>query len=202
MTCHPKPTKHVLAIDPTTHGVGYVALNGPHMLLDWAIAGVKPVTNKHCLRRLADLFDRYQPDVLVLENLKGEGSRRGARVRRLLIAVSKLAEKRGITVCSFSPKQVRETFADTGASNKDDVAALVAQRYPELIPRLPPRRRIWDPEDYRMGIFDAAAFALTYFRFTSCRTASRPSVVEAELPTPAEKAVENFLARGRTAAVR
>lgn len=180
-----------------------MAFNGPHMLLDWAIAGVKPVTNKNCLRRLADLFDRYQPDVLVLENIDGEGSRRGARVRRLLIAVSKLAEKQGITVRSFSPKQVRETFAETGASNKDDVAALVAQRYPELIPRLPPRRRIWDPEDYRMGIFDAAAFALTYFRVTSRRTPSRPSVVETELETPAEKAVKNFLRRGRTpAAVR
>ncbi len=41
----------------------------------------------------------------------------------------------------------------------------IAGRLPALAPRLPPFRKPWMCEDYRMSIFDAASFALTFFYF-------------------------------------
>ena len=37
------------------------------------------------------------------------------------------------------------------------------QQFPALASRLPPRRKCWQSEDYRMGIFDAAAVGVAYF---------------------------------------
>lgn len=39
----------------------------------------------------------------------------------------------------------------------------VAEQFPELLSILPPRRRPWQSEDYRMTIFDAAAVGIAYF---------------------------------------
>jgi hypothetical protein len=47
--------------------------------------------------------------------------------------------------------------------NKYEIACAVAERLPELAPRLAPKRRIWQSEDYRMSIFDAAALGVAYF---------------------------------------
>jgi len=45
-------------------------------------------------------------------------------------------------------------------ATKHGRARLVADRFPELEPFLPPVRKIWMHEDDRMSIFDAASFAL------------------------------------------
>ena len=50
-------------------------------------------------------------------------------------------------------------FAD-GKGTKHTLAQIIARRFPEeLGHRLPPKRRPWESEDYRMGIFDAVALA-------------------------------------------
>jgi hypothetical protein len=48
-------------------------------------------------------------------------------------------------------------------SNKYEVASALAKQFPALASRLPPKRKIWQSEDYRMGIFDAAALGVAYF---------------------------------------
>jgi len=48
-------------------------------------------------------------------------------------------------------------------SNKYEVASALARQFPDLASRLPPKRKIWQSEDYRMGIFDAAALGAAYF---------------------------------------
>ena len=50
-----------------------------------------------------------------------------------------------------------------GRRNKDQRAAAIAEQFPELLSILPPRRKIWRSEDYRMKIFDAAAVGIAYF---------------------------------------
>ena len=46
---------------------------------------------------------------------------------------------------------------------KQEIAIAIAERFPELAPRLPRFRKPWMSEDYRMSIFDAVALALTFF---------------------------------------
>jgi len=54
-------------------------------------------------------------------------------------------------------------WAGSDATTKQEIAIAIAERFPELAPRLPRFRKPWMSEDYRMSIFDAVALALTFF---------------------------------------
>ena len=62
-------------------------------------------------------------------------------------------------------------------SNKYEVASVLAKQFPALASRLPPKRKIWQSEDYRMGIFDAAAVGVAYF--TRVKPVTKPANVPA-----------------------
>jgi hypothetical protein len=101
--------------------------------------------------------------VLVVEDYTGKGSRRCRRVRELIKDISRLTVQRKIKVRSFSRVKVKQAFAECGATNKYKIAVEIANRFPELGPRLPRFRKPWMSEDYRMSIFDAVAFGVTFF---------------------------------------
>jgi hypothetical protein len=81
----------------------------------------------------------------------------------LIDKIAVLAKERRITVVRCSRDEVLSVFGRMGAKSKDDIAAVVARLVPELGPRLPHRRRIWESEHHSMAIFEAAALALTHF---------------------------------------
>jgi len=58
---------------------------------------------------------------------------------------------------------VLNVFGAGRAVTKHQIATLVAEHFPEIGYRLPPARKAWMPEDARFAIFDAVAFALTYY---------------------------------------
>ena len=76
--------------------------------------------------------------------------------------ISQLAAKQKIRVRSFSRAKVKQTFGESGASNKYEIAIAIAKRFPELTTRLPRFRKPWMSEDYRMSIFDAIAFGMAF----------------------------------------
>jgi hypothetical protein len=72
-----------------------------------------------------------------------------------------MAETRKISVNLFSQEQVRRTYFADGLGTKQEIAELIAQRFPdELGSRLPQKRKAWMSEKYQMGIFDAVALAV------------------------------------------
>jgi hypothetical protein len=151
----------VLAIFPSTRGFGYAVLEGPTSLLDWGVKGARGGRkNIQSLRRARDLLRFYRPDVLVLEDYEGRGSRRAKRIEQLIDAIAAFAEKERVATASFSRAEVRDCF---GLTAKRQIAEAIARDFPELEPRLPPVRKIWMSEDARMNIFDAAALAMTFF---------------------------------------
>jgi Holliday junction resolvasome RuvABC endonuclease subunit len=153
----------VLAIDPSTRGFGFVVLEGPNRLIDWGVKETKVNKNAKSLMLIDDLIDRYQPNVIVVEDYSAKGSRRCRRVAELIDEISKLALRRKVKVSSFSRADVKQAFAESGATTKQEIAIGIAKRFPELSPRLPRFRKPWMSEDYRMSIFDAVAFGLTFF---------------------------------------
>jgi Holliday junction resolvasome RuvABC endonuclease subunit len=153
----------VLAIDPSTRGFGFAILEGPNRLIDWGVKEAKKNKNARTLKLIEDLMDRYQPNVVVVEDYTGKGSRRCLRIQGLINDISKLAAKGKIKVRSVSRIKVKQAFSESGASNKQEIAMAIANRFPELAPRLPRFRKPWMSEDYRMSIFDAVAFAITFF---------------------------------------
>lgn len=153
----------VLGLQPTSRGIGFAVLEGTLRLVDWGVRETKKDKNRDGLRKIDALLDFYDPAVLVLENHHGQGSRRASRIRELLDAITERALARGLPVRHYSRGQVRHFFSHYDAQNKHQIATTIAGWLPELALRLPPPRKPWMSEDYRMAIFDAAAFALTYF---------------------------------------
>jgi len=156
-----KGVELVLAIFPSTKGFGYSVFEGPTSLVDWGVKVARgDRKNAQSLQRVRELVAFYRPDVLVLEDYDGRGSRRAKRIEQLIDAIAACAEKERVATASFSRAEVRDCFSLTA---KRQIAEAIARDFPELEPRLPPVRKIWMSEDARMNIFDAAALAMTFF---------------------------------------
>jgi Holliday junction resolvasome RuvABC endonuclease subunit len=154
----------VLAVFPSTRGFGYVVFEGPKSLVDWGVKAVRSgQKNLESLKRVRQLLAFYRPDVLVLEDYEGSGSRRTKRIQTLINLMAALAAEEGIATAFFSRAEVRACFSPTGSTTKRQIAEAIIREFPELEPRLPPVRKIWMSEDCRMNIFDAAALGITFF---------------------------------------
>jgi hypothetical protein len=150
-----------LAVFPSTRGFGYAVLEGPRSLIDWGVKSARcPQKNLESLQKIRELAAFYRPDVLVLEDYEGPGSRRAKRIRTLINMAAAYAAGEGMSTTFFSRAAVRACF---GLTTKRQIAEAIARRFPELEPRLPLVRRIWMSEDRRMGIFDAVSLAVTFF---------------------------------------
>lgn len=153
----------VLAVAPCVQGVGFVVFNGPWLPIDWGIKWAKSDKNTKGLAKVSELIERYRPDVLVIEDHGGSGSRRAKRIEEFLGALAELGRGKNIETCRYSRTQIREVFSSYGAVTKYEIAKAVAREFPDFAPRLPAERKIWLPEHPNMSIFDAASLALTYF---------------------------------------
>ena len=161
-----QPTKcqqTVLAIALSTDGVGYTLFEGPRNLVDWQIHRIRADRNKKSLMRVEILFERCQPDILIIEDYAGAGSRRRARIRRLIRSIKYRADKQVIETHQFSRGQLRAWFAPFGATTKHQIATKITAWFPELKRILPPKPKPWIPEHPAMMVFDAIAMVITYY---------------------------------------
>src|SRR5947199_4228595 len=120
----------VLAIDPSTRGFGFAVLEGPERLVDWGVKETKVNKNAKSLTLIDDLIGRYEPNMIVVEDYEGKGSRRCDRIGELINDISKLASKRKIRTRSFSRAKVKQAFFESGALNKYEIANAIAKRFP------------------------------------------------------------------------
>jgi hypothetical protein len=158
------PYSFVLAMYPNSRGVAFVVFEGTHSLVDW---GLRVTRHKHqqyrYLSSIGDLFVLYQPAVLLLENMAAAGARRSERIRNLNAKIAERALSLRMPVRFYSRDQVREAFAPFAASTKEAIADAIGKQVPGLARLVPPHRKPWTSEHARMGVFDAAALALTFF---------------------------------------
>jgi Holliday junction resolvasome RuvABC endonuclease subunit len=154
----------VIAIYPNSNGIAFVVFEGPQSLVDW---GGRGATYKHSHRRLlkviAALLDQYHPAILILQNMKLGGTSRNPRIRKLNTAIASLANEREVAIHSYSRQDVQKAFAPLRAATKAGIAEAIAKQVPPFARLVPPPRKPWHSEHRRMGLFDAAALALTFF---------------------------------------
>jgi Holliday junction resolvasome RuvABC endonuclease subunit len=155
----------VLALDPTSRSFGFAVLEGPDSLIDWGVVKVKKndLWEGMRLQRVAELIGRYQPEIIVLEKYPQEKSIRSPKAIDFIWRVAEMARARNLEVREFTKDEIRKTFSISGEVTKYQIAGRIANIFTELGARLPPPRRIWMSEDYRMGIFDAVALGLAFF---------------------------------------
>ena len=166
----------ILATYLTTRGFGFVVFEGRRRTIDWGVKDVRGDKNRKIITKIEELMSWYRPEVLVLENAHGAGSRRAERIRQLYLQVIELAKTRKIPVRQFTRSDIKVAFASRNASTKYEIAQAVSRELPDLAPWLPPPRKIWMSEDPRLGIFDAASLALTFFDLRQSGRVSQPEM--------------------------
>lgn len=170
MRIHVTNDIRVLAIDPQHKGFGFVIFEERDRLIEWGTISVQEPKHAGTISRIANLCERYDVGMIVVEECAAVGSRRCARVKRLIAGIRRWAIGKRLRVKSYSRGDVRRAL---GVPTKEEIAALVAARYPELVPSLPPERKCWMSEDLRMSVFDAASLALTMFKQQESRAELR-----------------------------
>jgi hypothetical protein len=155
----------LLAVYPSSRGIAFVIFEDRLSPVDWGVKEARgPRKNAACLSAVSDLLERYELGTAILQNSSCRGTFRSLRIRELNSAIADLAGSYGVETTAFSRKEVREVFARVGALTKRDIALAVAKQIPAFERYLPPVRKPWMSEDARMGLFDAAALALTFFQ--------------------------------------
>jgi hypothetical protein len=149
----------VMAVFPNSRGFGYAVFEGM-LPVDWGVSDVPGVNrNEACTRRIMRLLEKYKPDVLLLRDAL---EARGRRVSDLIEAIAVMPSVAGSICLQVSRAQIREAFGYLGRPTRQAIANAIADRIPFFEPLVPPKRKIWNSEDRRMGLFDAVALALTY----------------------------------------
>jgi hypothetical protein len=101
----------VLAVFPSTSGFGYAVFEGPRSLIDWGVKGARsPQKSLDSLQKIRQLTASYRPDVVVLEDYDGPGSRRAKRIRNLINLMAAHAVGEGMSTAFFSRAAVRAHF--------------------------------------------------------------------------------------------
>ena len=156
-------TKRCLALSVTAQGIGYCVFEGPLLLVDWGVTRT-PRPRSEVPRSILRRFAHYRPHLVVLDDGSDCSVRKSAETRRLITACAHHAHVLGIPVVCYSRPDVRQCFASFNARTKDQIAAAIVHRLPELHWQSPAKRRIWTTEDRRHGIFAAVSLALTHFQ--------------------------------------
>ena len=155
----------ILALVPSSYGLGFARMEDVNVLADWGVKYAEGNKNAMCVAHAKRLIEIHQPEVIVLENSSSQDVRRHARVRMLTKQIVGLAEKSKIPVLLLRRKDVFQSLLLGESGTKQALAEIVAERYPDELGRqLPPKRRPWMKESYRMGMFEAVALALAFGR--------------------------------------
>ena len=108
------------------------------------------------------LMYRIRPDTLVLEDRRRAVSRRYGRVRRLHALLDAHAQQQDIQLARYSRSAIRKAF-HWGMISRYEIAQAIAAFIPAFEARMPKRRKVWQSEDPRLWLFDAASLAMTHF---------------------------------------
>jgi Holliday junction resolvasome RuvABC endonuclease subunit len=148
-----------------SRGFAFVLFEGTLSPYDWGVFEIRGAS-KHLrvVEKVTSLLRRYVPDVLIMQDMGPEGTRRANRVAVLNGALGSVAQELGIPIFSYSRADVYDAFRSMGFANKQMLAALIAKHIPAFERHVPPPRKPWMSEDAKMGLFDAAALALLFFQ--------------------------------------
>ncbi len=170
--------KRVIALDVRSRNFGFVVFEGANEILDWGVRSFRSGANAvkvPAREKLLALLDEFTPSAVVIRE---RAAGRSTKKPQLLSIIERQARSRRIPVRFITPRDVNRAFVGF-ESNKYEVASVLAKQFPTLASKLPPMRKCWQSEDYRMSIFDAAAVGVAYF----ARRKWAKCIIEADVPS-------------------
>ena len=156
--------KRLLALEVRPQRIGFVVLQGASQLLDWGVRAYgKEKSNSPAVgwTKIATLLELYSPTVIVIRR-RSSGATTSSATPAVAAKIAAEARRRSISCRFVSGKEVPRFFARYGGTTKFAVAALLAEWFPDLVWKLPPKRRPWESEHYNTLVFDAAATAMAF----------------------------------------
>lgn len=155
--------RRTLIVDPRIRRIGYAAFDAA-ILVDWGVGNFRSQTPDARVRRLlipalVRMLDRFEPEVLLVPDVRAGAVRRSQHVRETIGAVVQEALRRGIVVHHVADAQVKHAFRHLNGRgpNKQKINQLIVEWFPELRPWLPRPRKLWEPEPYAVPLFTAIA---------------------------------------------
>lgn len=165
---NPKDIK-ILSVAPSARGFGFALMDGEQNLLLWGVKQITANKNRVTVAKVEKVIAEYQPDFIVLEDASAKDSQRAPRIRRLARKIALLAKRQRVKVRLLSRTEVKRALLPGTKGTRYEIAKMLAERFSGLSHRLPPKRRPWMPEDFRMDIFNAVALGVA---FAAGRTAN------------------------------
>jgi len=157
------PFRRVLTLDLRSRKFGFVVFEGPHTLLDWGIRTHADEKRSLLERRLNNLQSMFAPSIILVRKAVERDRISQPMIRLAIHNLKAFAKRTLITVLLIDESSLHGFFSKEAKINKHDIARMVADRFPELSWRLPPKRKPWQSEPARQSIFDAASLGLFYF---------------------------------------
>ena len=157
----------ILAIDLRHRRFGYAVFEGHRSLLDSGLRFYRAVGEAEAAmanKRLKALLKSFSPSAIVIKRERWDRAQTSLHIRSLIEVMSQVASEHSIPICLIAHDDVRKTFRNLGCETRDETAAALARIFPELVWRVPPKRRAWQSEHPRMAIFDAIALGLAYWQ--------------------------------------
>jgi len=156
------PKVRILAIDPRPRGFGYAVLESePLQIVDWGIKHCRR-NDRSCVQAVDVLIRLFLPTTMVMECNGIPSKTRESAVREFLDRIGDVIISHGVSLRGYSRREVVGVFLERGAVTKHEIAQILCAQFPELEPRLPKPRQIWDAEDVRMSIFGAVSLAVAH----------------------------------------
>jgi hypothetical protein len=151
----PQRLTKILALDLHPRSFGYVVIDSSTEVRDLGVCRSYRKTNKHqevlVGKRLRPLLKLWMPDLVIVR----VGGRREKGLRSLFRQIRK-----EVNGNAFLPIKAFED-PHPGRS-KYERAVEIAERFPEIGWKLPPKRKPWESEHYSISIFEALAVAVRY----------------------------------------
>jgi hypothetical protein len=157
------PNCRILALAIRARWLGYAVLEGRCELVDWGMTFFQPnsVSEIRATRkRVESLLSSFNPTLIAVARSAVAASHNASSVRSLIRSIRTEARARSIPFQSMNRRYIRDSFLEHDAKSKDEIASVLVNRFPELLWKLPRKRKTWEKENFRMTLFDAVALGL------------------------------------------
>jgi GNAT superfamily N-acetyltransferase len=153
----------LLSVFPNFRGFGYALMEEALKVIDAEVISIRPVSNRLTIKRIRELIDYYEPQLVVLEDYQGIGSRKSKRIKKLIDATISYAEKKDLPIETYSRANIRVVFSNFNAYTKHEIATIISENIPVMKTKLMDKRKPDETEKYTAGAFDAVSLGITHF---------------------------------------
>jgi len=113
---------------------------------------------------MASLLRHGSPSSIVMKQCRSAKLSGNTNGVPILKAIRLAAKEHGIPMYVLGRDEIEAAFRIFQARTKQEIACAVVGIFPELLARLPPKRKKWQTEARGMIVFDAIATGIAYWQ--------------------------------------